>query len=69
MDTATLRRYLDEPANAGDWLRWLGVADPPRRTATCCGMAASGLTLDLLAVICDQLRGTAAPAAPIPTWR
>ncbi|MGA2033660.1 MAG: bifunctional [glutamate--ammonia ligase]-adenylyl-L-tyrosine phosphorylase/[glutamate--ammonia-ligase] adenylyltransferase [Thermoguttaceae bacterium] len=55
MDLTTLRQYLDEPQAAQSWLRSLGVSDLKRAHAGLMSMAAAGLTLDLLSVICDQL--------------
>ena len=39
----------------GDWLRGLGVVDVKHAHAALVHMASAGVTLDLLAVICDQL--------------
>jgi glutamate-ammonia-ligase adenylyltransferase len=55
MDVDRLHRYLDEPAQAADWLRSLGLADAARGHANLVRMATSGVTLDLLAVMCEQL--------------
>lgn len=55
MHCTTLRRYLDEPDSASEWLRGLGVVDVKRAHASLVQMAAAGLTLDLLGVICRQL--------------
>ncbi len=55
MDIATLRQYLDDPDAACAWLRAWGVADPKQAHAHLLGMASTGLPLDLLAVVCDQL--------------
>ena len=55
MDIATLRQYLDDPDAACAWLRAWGVADPRQAHAHLLGMASTGLPLDLLAVVCDQL--------------
>ena len=55
MDTATFRRYLDDPAAATDWLRGLGVIDTKRAHGNLVAMASSGLTLDLMVVVADQL--------------
>lgn len=57
MQTATIRRYLDDPAAAAEWLRSLGVVDAPRARANLARMAASGMTLDLVGVLFDQLAG------------
>lgn len=52
---ADLRRYLDSPSEAEPWLRSLGVKDIARGHDSLVRLATSGLTLDLLAVACDQL--------------
>jgi len=56
MDPTTLRRYLDDPHAAAGWLRGLGMVDLKRAHANLVRMADFGLTIDLLAVICDQLQ-------------
>lgn len=55
MDIPTLRQYLDIPSDAADWLRGLGIVDVRRAHGNLVGMAAAGVTLDLLAVIATQL--------------
>ena len=55
METSALRRYLDEPAAAAAWLGGLGIVDTGRAQGNLRGMAAAGLTLDLLAAICAQI--------------
>ncbi len=50
-----LRGYLDEESAAAPWLRSLGIVDPRRTHANLVSMATAGLTLDLLADLCDQL--------------
>jgi glutamate-ammonia-ligase adenylyltransferase len=55
MQIDELRRILDDPASAGEWLQRLGVVDADRAHGNLVRMAMSGLTLDLLADICDQL--------------
>jgi glutamate-ammonia-ligase adenylyltransferase len=55
MNIPTLRQYLDDTAAAEPWLRTLGVVDLKRSHASLVSMAAAGLPLDLLAVVCDQL--------------
>ena len=55
MDLATLRQYLDDPEAAVDWLRSLGVVDAKRGHGNLVAMAGAGLTLDLLAVVGQQL--------------
>lgn len=51
-----LSRLLDSPAAAESWLRECGVEDPRRAHANLVGMAAAGVTLDLLANIIGQLQ-------------
>jgi len=55
MQTDQLHRYLDDPAQAHDWLKAWGLADVEAAHRNLVRMAESGLTLDLLAAICDQL--------------
>ena len=55
MDIPTLRRYLDDPSAGAGWLGGLGVADVKRAHAGLLSMAATGMPLDLLGAICDQL--------------
>jgi glutamate-ammonia-ligase adenylyltransferase len=55
MNIATLRQYLDDSYAAGVWLCGLGIVDVRRGHGNLLGMATAGVTLDLLAVICDQL--------------
>ena len=55
MDLATLRHYLDDCDAAAAWLRTLGVADVKRAHGRLVGIATAGVTLDLLATLCDQL--------------
>jgi glutamate-ammonia-ligase adenylyltransferase len=55
MDIPTLRRYLDDPLAAHDWLRTLGVVDLNHAHAALVHIASTGIPLDLVAVICDQL--------------
>ncbi|MHB1036008.1 MAG: [protein-PII] uridylyltransferase family protein [Pirellulales bacterium] len=50
-----LYRYLENPGEAAGWLRSLGLEDLRRGHGNLVGMATSGLTLDLVAVLCDQL--------------
>jgi len=50
-----LHRYLDQPEQAAVWLRSLGFADPDRAHGNLVRIATSGITLDLLADMCDQL--------------
>ena len=55
MDIATLRCYLDDADAAQEFLKGLGVVDLRRAHAALASMASTGVTLDLLAVICNQL--------------
>ncbi|MEX0678227.1 MAG: bifunctional [glutamate--ammonia ligase]-adenylyl-L-tyrosine phosphorylase/[glutamate--ammonia-ligase] adenylyltransferase [Pirellulales bacterium] len=50
-----LHRFLDHPAEAADWLRSLGIGDVDRAHANLLRIATAGITLDLVAAICDQL--------------
>jgi glutamate-ammonia-ligase adenylyltransferase len=47
---------LDSPAAADEWLRSWGIENVARAHRNLVSLAQSGITLDLLAVICDQLR-------------
>jgi glutamate-ammonia-ligase adenylyltransferase len=55
MNIATLCQYLDDPSAAAVWLGGLGIVDVRRAHGNLVGMAAGGMTLDLLAEICGQL--------------
>ena len=55
MDIETLRHRLDDPTAAAQWLRTLGIVDPARAHTNLLAIATSGMTLDLVAEICDQL--------------
>lgn len=55
MEIAQLRQYLDDPVAATPWLSSLNLTDLRRGHANLVHMALSGMPLDLLAVICDQL--------------
>ena len=50
-----LRELLDQPALAEGRLTKWGLEDPRRGHADLTSMAAAGLTLDLLEIICGQL--------------
>lgn len=50
-----LHEYLDNPVQAVRWLRSWGLIDPARAHGNLVRMATAGITLDLLATICDQL--------------
>src|SRR3989304_841500 len=56
MDVLTLRKYLDHPEAAEPWLRNLGLLDLKRGHGNILAMAEAGITLDLLAAICAQIR-------------
>src|SRR5690242_13850957 len=55
IDESELRRLLDDPSAAESWLREWGVADTTRAHTCLLRLADFGVTLDLLAVLCDQL--------------
>jgi glutamate-ammonia-ligase adenylyltransferase len=55
MQIEQLRGYLDDESAAAPWLRSLGIVDLGRAHANLVNMATAGLTLDLLASLCDQL--------------
>lgn len=55
MDTDRLIRYLDSASAANDWLPQLGVEDLSRAHGNLVRMAQAGMTLDLLANVCEQL--------------
>ena len=55
MQIDQLHRYLDNPAAAAAWLRAWKVSDVSRAHANLVRMATAGLTLDLLATVCDIL--------------
>ena len=50
-----LHRYLDDEAEADGWLRSLGFSDISRAHGNLVRIATAGVTLDLLAVMCEQL--------------
>ena len=54
-DIAALVGYLDSPKQAAEWLRAWGIESVERAHANLVSMARRGVTLDLLADICDQL--------------
>jgi [glutamine synthetase] adenylyltransferase / [glutamine synthetase]-adenylyl-L-tyrosine phosphorylase len=55
MDTQQLRHYLDHPHEAARWLSAWDIDDVDRAHASVMRMATSGITLDLVANVCDQL--------------
>ena len=52
---AEMERLLDEPTAAAEWGRRAGLADPQSAHRALCGLAAHGLTLDLLGFLCGRL--------------
>ena len=65
IDIDRLRDYLDDANEAEPWLRSLCVANPHAAHANLVRMATSGVTLDLLAQICEQF-AAAAPTLADP---
>jgi len=59
MDIAQVQHLLDNAEAAAAWLGRLGVTDARRAHANLVKIATSGVTLDLVAVMCDQLAGCA----------
>ena len=55
MDIERVIRFLDHPDEAARWFTSLGLEDARRACRNLEGIARSGMTLDLLAVICTQL--------------
>lgn len=55
MEIAQLVQWLDQPEAAAAALRGWGIVDLPRAHANLLAMSQCGLTLDLLAIVCDQL--------------
>ena len=55
MQVEQIVRYLDDANEAASWLKNLGVADARRGHENLVGLAHSGIPLDLLAVVADQL--------------
>ncbi len=55
MNIDTLRQYLDDSYAASVWLCGLGIVDVRRAHGNLLGMARAGMTLDLLAGLCEQL--------------
>lgn len=55
MQPDELHALLDDPAKAARWLKPLGLVNLERAHGNLVRMATSGLTLDLLASMCDQL--------------
>jgi glutamate-ammonia-ligase adenylyltransferase len=55
MQIDQLHRYLDNPSEAEGWLKSWELEDFRHGHANLVSMATSGITLDLLAAVCDQL--------------
>lgn len=55
MEIERLQQYLDNPASATAWLKSWQLTDIRRGHANLVSMAVRGVTLDLLASMCDQL--------------
>jgi [glutamine synthetase] adenylyltransferase / [glutamine synthetase]-adenylyl-L-tyrosine phosphorylase len=55
MNVDQLHRWLDHPEEAAPWLRSLGLVALERAHGNLVRIATAGITLDLLAVVCDQL--------------
>ncbi len=55
MQIEQLRRYLDHPDEAAPWLAGWQLEDTSHGHECIVRIATSGMTLDLLAIICDQL--------------
>ncbi len=65
MDIERLIRYLEDPSQAASWLRAIGLENTERAHANILNMARAGMTLDLLAIACDQF-AAALPAISDP---
>jgi len=65
MQIDQLRTMLDNPEQATDWLRGLGVENVSRAHVNLVGIAEAGIPLDLLAEIGDQL-ARILPDSPAP---
>jgi glutamate-ammonia-ligase adenylyltransferase len=55
MDIPQVVKLLDQPAEAGNWLRRLGLVHPERGHHNLQRLAKAGVTLDLMLGICKQL--------------
>lgn len=55
VDLAQLRGYLDDAKSAGGWLHSLGLADAQAAHANLLRIADSGVTLDLIAMLCERI--------------
>jgi len=56
MEIPELVQYLDAPDQAATWLKSLGLENTRRGHHNLVAMANTGMTLDLLGVVCDQLK-------------
>jgi len=56
METRQLSHYLDHPDEAGSWMQSWGIADLRRAHGNVARIAGHNVTLDLLAVLCEQLQ-------------
>ncbi len=63
MEPDTLRNYLEHADLAAQWLGRWNLADPNHGHANLVSIAQSGITLDLLATICEQLAECLPPCA------
>ncbi|HRX80322.1 MAG TPA: hypothetical protein P5307_14725, partial [Pirellulaceae bacterium] len=55
MQVESVVEYLDSPAKSRDWLRSLGIENVQRAHGNLVAMADAGVTLDLLAIVWEQL--------------
>lgn len=55
MELDLLKSYLDDFSQAEPWLRKLKLEDPKRGHGNFVRLAMCGITLDLMAILCDQL--------------
>jgi glutamate-ammonia-ligase adenylyltransferase len=55
MHVEEIHRYLDQPAEAAQWLHSLGIRQTDRAHGNLVRIATSGVTLDLMGVIAEQL--------------
>src|SRR6188474_428949 len=65
MEISTLVSVLDQPHLAADHLQSWRLRNVPRAQQILLELAETGLTLDLLAIVCDQLQGHL-PRTPDP---
>jgi [glutamine synthetase] adenylyltransferase / [glutamine synthetase]-adenylyl-L-tyrosine phosphorylase len=55
MDVDTIKLYLDDPKAAGPWLKSQGIVDKKAGHTNLVEIANQGVTLDLLAIVCELL--------------